>query len=271
MIKIFTIRLFLVFALAAMISFNLGAQTVSRATKKPAPFTEAEYRDTLLAEAKSGDAKAQHILGYQYMTGLNFERNYDLGLKWLRTSASAGNTEARWLLIGFLLGSDDKNMFGNPAANRQEALKWRLLLARGGDAEAQDDLGMDYYLGTDVPKDLLVAEHWLGLSAEQGNISGQLNLGRLLIYAEDGDPLQRQRWAAGIKWLTVCHALAASEVVDALTDRDEKTRRIRTKTSGGILKLSAEYLKPEPWKYFLTQRQEGERQARAWLEIHQRR
>ena len=150
-------------------------------------------------------------------------------------------------------------------------MKWLLVLARNNDSGAQDWLGLKYSVGDGVPKDLIVAEHWLRLAAEQGNISSQISLARLLLDTGDDDSQRLERWAAGFKWLTVCHALAASEKIYALSEKDEIKSKARLKNADHFLFVSEHELKDKRKVQVIAQRPEGERQARAWLEIHQRR
>ena len=52
--------------------------------------------------------------------------------------------------------------------------------AKQGDAEAQYKMGNMYYSGTEVDQDYLEALKWYKLSAEQGYIKAQYNLGLIL-------------------------------------------------------------------------------------------
>ena len=50
-------------------------------------------------------------------------------------------------------------------------------LAEQGDAEAQFNLGFNYWLGWRVPQDYAEAVRWYRLAADQGHAGAQLNLG----------------------------------------------------------------------------------------------
>lgn len=69
-------------------------------------------------------------------------------------------------------------------ANPQESLRE---LADRGDASAQAELGLNYYLGQGVTQDFSVAERWLRLAAEQGDATAQFNLGSMC-YQGHGKP-----------------------------------------------------------------------------------
>ena len=66
--------------------------------------------------------------------------------------------------------------------NVLEAVKWFRKAAEQGDAEAQNTLGAMYVLGEGVPEDATEAVKWYRKAAEQGDISAQTNLG--VMYAE---------------------------------------------------------------------------------------
>lgn len=65
-------------------------------------------------------------------------------------------------------------------------------LAEQGNAEAQYMLGLIYFNGRYVPKDHDVAEHWLALSAAQGNEDAELLLG-VLVPSSQADMAQGSR------------------------------------------------------------------------------
>jgi hypothetical protein len=66
--------------------------------------------------------------------------------------------------------------------NVLEAVKWFRKAAEQGDAEAQNTLGAMYVLGEGVPEDATEAVKWYRKAAEQGDISAQTNLG--VMYGE---------------------------------------------------------------------------------------
>jgi len=66
--------------------------------------------------------------------------------------------------------------------NVLEAVKWFRKAAEQGDAEAQNTLGAMYVLGEGVQEDATEVVKWYRKAAEQGDISAQTNLG--VMYAE---------------------------------------------------------------------------------------
>ena len=56
--------------------------------------------------------------------------------------------------------------------------------AEGGDASAQNKLGLLYYEGKGVPQDYRRAKHWFEEAAKQGHAGAQVNLGTLYLHGE---------------------------------------------------------------------------------------
>jgi len=79
--------------------------------------------------------------------------------------------------------------------------------AEGGDASAQNKLGLLYYEGKGVPQNYLQAKQWFEEGAKQGHAGAQTNLGTLYLHGE-GAP-QSDRMA--LFWLS-----QAAEQKDAL-------------------------------------------------------
>ena len=79
--------------------------------------------------------------------------------------------------------------------------------AEGGDAAAQNNLGLLYYEGKGVPQDYRQAKQWFEEGAKQGHAGAQTNLGTLYLHGE-GAP-QSDRMA--LFWLS-----QAAEQKDAL-------------------------------------------------------
>ena len=76
------------------------------------------------------------------------------------------------------------------------AVRLLLPLAKDGDAEAQNAVGVLYTNGWGVAQDHRAAAEWYRKAAEQGNPKGQMNLGQAY---KDGRGLQRD-YAEAIKW-----------------------------------------------------------------------
>lgn len=61
----------------------------------------------------------------------------------------------------------------------KQALKWWLIAAERGDAEAENNIGTLYMFGQGVPVDYKKALYWLRLSSAHGNLQAKSNLGIL--------------------------------------------------------------------------------------------
>ncbi len=68
--------------------------------------------------------------------------------------------------------------------------------AERGDADAQYGLGVFYFEGKAVPKDLLQSKRWFLAAAKQGHINAQFNLGNAYIYGRGVamDPGKAAHW-----------------------------------------------------------------------------
>ena len=74
--------------------------------------------------------------------------------------------------------------------------------AEAGDAAAQYDLGMTYYSGYVVPKDVAEAVHWWRMAAGQGHADAQYGLG--LMYQNGSgvpeDDAEAVKWYRKVTW-----------------------------------------------------------------------
>ena len=79
----------------------------------------------------------------------------------------------------------------------QETMRWYRLAAEQGFAQAQYNLGVMYVKGEGVPKDYKEAERWYRLAAEQGYKQAQYLLGMLYETGDEGipqDDLEAVKW-----------------------------------------------------------------------------
>ena len=71
--------------------------------------------------------------------------------------------------------------------------------AKQGNADAQYNLALLYYLGSEVPRDIRYAIYWYTKAAKQGHVNAQYELGELYI---DGTGIIQHDSKQGIYWLT---------------------------------------------------------------------
>ncbi len=94
----------------------------------------------------------------------------DLGRKGLEEEAMAGGPDFQYHLGMVCLEQSDE----------REGFRWLLKSAEGGNAAAQDAIGLMYEFGKGVPRSEAEAVRWYTRAAEQGFPDGEVNLGYLL-------------------------------------------------------------------------------------------
>jgi len=122
------------------------------------------------AKAEKGDAIAQHLLGYYYLTGEGVAKDAVESIKWFRKAADQDYAPAQ-----NLLGIAYKAPRG-VAKDDVESVKWFRKAADQGHAQAQYNLGGCYKNGEGVAKDMAEAVKWLRKAANQGHAPAQTSL-----------------------------------------------------------------------------------------------
>jgi len=122
------------------------------------------------AKAEKGDAIAQHLLGYYYLTGEGVAKDAVESIKWFRKAADQDYAPAQ-----NLLGIAYKAPRG-VAKDDVESVKWFRKAADQGHAQAQYNLGGCYANGEGVAKDMAEAVKWLRKAANQGHAPAQTSL-----------------------------------------------------------------------------------------------
>jgi TPR repeat protein len=209
---------------------------------------EAHWKDLASREidwfhwaAKSGQADAQHNLGYCYLHGIGVEKNEIEGMRWFRLAAEQGLAIAQnWL--GYI------NLF-SIAENKIEAVRWFRLAAEQGLAIAQSNLGYCYLNGLgDLPHDAVIAAQYFLSAAQQGNAYGQNWLGScylkgLGVKEDKGEAVRLLRLAAE-QGLATAQSCLGSCYLKGLGVEENKGEAIR------LFRLAAE---------------QGLAQAQSWL------
>jgi len=111
---------------------------------------------------KSGCQEAICILGHMYLE----ENDIEEALKWFVKSALKGHVESRYM-IGWL--NLEKN-------NKEMSIHWFTLAAQSH-IESQYILGLLYYNGEIVKKNIDAARFWFVKAAEKGHMNAQYNIG----------------------------------------------------------------------------------------------
>ena len=146
--------------------------------------------ETLMTEARQGNAYAQSDLGIAYLSGKGVPRDYGQAAQWFRKAAEQGDDVAQYSL-GLLYAKGQ----GVPQ-DYSQAARWYRKAAEQENAIAQFSLGNFYAAGLGVPQNDSQAVRWYRKAAEQGSIEAQFNLG--LGYAHgQGVP---QDYGQAVRW-----------------------------------------------------------------------
>ena len=116
------------------------------------------------AEQGNGDAAFQ--LGMAYEDGNGVPMDGAEAVKWFRRAEDLGDDLAKGTaetMIGHIYAKGEC-----VAKDDREAVKWYRKAAEQGNAFGQYGLGMYYYLGVSLPKDLVQAYAWCNLAAAGG-------------------------------------------------------------------------------------------------------
>jgi S1-C subfamily serine protease len=126
--------------------------------------------------AEKGDAFAQNNLSVLLYYGRGVKTNKEEAIKWLTTSAEQGETTAQANLALHFMQIE----IGGVAYPRYEdAAKWYLRAAEGGDWYSQYDIGRAYESGLGVVRDRVEALKWYYLSASHGRELAKLAADKL--------------------------------------------------------------------------------------------
>lgn len=144
--------------------------------------------------ADAGDLVGQSEMGWRLCRGIGCDVNMAEGVSWHQRTAIAGRAYDQGILAySYLYGqlSLDQNF--------DEAVKWARLSATQNEDLGQFVLGICYYHGCGVGKDIAKACLWLTKAAEQGNVRAQAKLAEHYYNPEDEknrDLLLAGRWAS---------------------------------------------------------------------------
>jgi TPR repeat protein len=131
--------------------------------------------EKLASHALVGDRNAMFKLGIKYFNRSTFTQNRETGLKWIQNAAKSGLLKAQ-LLMGKLLENGRTDIVKQ---DYHKAVIWYLLAAKQKNHVAQHNVGLFYYHGHSLRKDLLEASRWFTWSADQNNSNAQCMLGLL--------------------------------------------------------------------------------------------
>ena len=119
-----------------------------------------------LKSAMTSHSEGMYNAAFCYLIGLGVEQNISEGLDFMMQSAILGCADAMYYLSGICSerGADEK------------AFHWMLRAAEGGHVTAMNELGVMYYDGTGVEKNIDEALRWFEKAAAEGNANACTNL-----------------------------------------------------------------------------------------------
>jgi len=151
-------RTHLLFCALALLLISLSPARADLEAGKRA-YDQGDYA-TALKElrpmAEQGDTQAQTLLGIMYNRGRGVPFDVGQAMKWYKAAADQGNAEAQCYLGAMYLKRDTA-----------QGLKLLKLSAQQGDADAYLILGMAYMNLKEASQDVVQADMWLRLAAEQ--------------------------------------------------------------------------------------------------------
>lgn len=130
--------------------------------------------------ADAGNARALYNLSTLYRLGYGVDKDVEKAASLLRSSAEKGFSDAQYLYATTIF--DDA---GDDEAQKQEAVRWWLLAARQGNGLSQYRLGLMYWNGVAVARDLVRGRAWMGLAARGGIAEAQDALKSMDRYLDD--------------------------------------------------------------------------------------
>ena len=110
--------------------------------------------------AEAGNARALYNMATLYRRGLGVDRDRARAREMLERSAEQGFAEAQYLLADLLMRNRDAD-----EADKQQAARWWLSAARQGHALSQYRLGLLYWNGEAVARDLVRGHAWMRLAS----------------------------------------------------------------------------------------------------------
>ena len=126
-----------------------------------------------MADANSGDTKAQNALSYLYFNGLGVSKDLKKGLSWLEKAALSNDAVAQYDLgMMYLSGY-------NVEKNSIAAFNWLRSASELDHADAEYNLALMYYNGDGVDLNVTASVELLEKAAKQGHIGATQNIGRI--------------------------------------------------------------------------------------------
>ncbi|HEY2445562.1 MAG TPA: hypothetical protein VGI20_07485 [Rhizomicrobium sp.] len=150
-----------------------GQAVTPKATISARTGEAAGARNKVIALANAGNAKAEELLGFEYLDGEGGTANEPEAAKWLERAAQKGEAFAAYRLA--TLYERGRGVPANPA----KAVQWYGAAANAGNRIAMHNLALAFAQGAGVPKSPTLAAQWFARAAKLGLADSQFDLGVL--------------------------------------------------------------------------------------------
>jgi len=166
-------------ASAALLAALLGGYALmgKKGDQQPATTQSAQLAsfDSLLNEARAGDAKAQHQVGVKYFEGADVKKDYAESAKWFTLASQGGYAESQYNLA---------QLYESGTGVEKDISKAESLYKKAAAqnyVEAMHRLGVLYY----NQNKLAEAKPWLEKASTHGSAPAQLQLGIIYFYQKN--------------------------------------------------------------------------------------
>lgn len=160
------------------------------AGESPTPNDLEQARAWLERAAANHHPESAYELAIAYRDGVGGARDIERAKTWFQRASQVGVLRAR-IALADLAGSDT-----SPVAQVVAPAIMPSTAARGGDAQAQFELGRKYLTGDGVARDTALAHEWLAKAANQNHRPAQLALADALARGIDFE----QNYDEAAKW-----------------------------------------------------------------------
>lgn len=140
----------------------------------------AEAIEAFHRSADWGNVVSMKVLAKNYMSGLLTDRNPTKAMSWYEKAADHGDVESQAACAVLYLSGDEEKVETDFA----KAFHYAEMAAENGDADGQDVLAKCYDQGWGTARNESLAEKWFIKAANQGCLTSQWGLGRLLVRKE---------------------------------------------------------------------------------------
>ena len=179
---------------------HITPDNILRLKQEALEWVARDYKD-IRTKAQEGDAAAQLELALHYQSGSGMLRSPERMMQWLEKSAAQGNAEAQYMIGAHLVGNGSWNYtegapwlekaakqghviaayaLGNinsslvgQLKDDATAVKWYKQAAAGGEAGAQEMLGLHYVRGLGIEADYAEGVFWLSVAEAQGRMDSK--------------------------------------------------------------------------------------------------